>query len=149
MSGPLEMVVVVVASALGLALFVLVMVALGTLIRTLRSARSAIDDLHATAIPLLNDAHEVVLQARTDLGKVDTLLSRADSISGTVDSASKLAYSLFSNPAVKMLAVASGGARALGRLRRGRSGAVGGAAKRRALGRGAAKLESGESTNPQ
>ncbi|MGH9189057.1 MAG: hypothetical protein ACRD0Q_03350, partial [Acidimicrobiales bacterium] len=62
----------------------------------------------------------VVRQATADLSKVDTLLDRASSISGTVDSASRLAYGLFSNPAVKAMALASGGARAFRRLRQSR-----------------------------
>lgn len=132
--GPLEVVALVLGLGLALVLFGFVLFALALLIRTLRSASSAIDDFHAKAIPLLDDVHDVVRQARTDLGKVDTLLTRADSISGTVDSASKLAYSLFSNPAVKALAVASGGARAIGRLRKG-GGAI---SARRAARRGRA-----------
>ncbi|MGQ0744393.1 MAG: hypothetical protein ACT4OS_08685 [Acidimicrobiales bacterium] len=119
MNGALETVVLVLGAMAGAVLFVLVLVALVSLIRTLASARSAIDDFHTRAVPLLDDTHEVVRQAKADLGKVDTLLTRADAISGTVDSASKLAYTLVSNPAVKVLALATGGARAVGRLRRG------------------------------
>lgn len=142
MNGPIEAVVLAVGVALSLVLFGVILLALASLIRTLRSARVAIDDFSAAAIPLLNDAHDVVRQARTDLGRVDTLLTRADSISGTVDSASKLAYSLFSNPAVKALALASGGARAVGRLRRGRS--LPGRRARRALNDGVRHLGPGD-----
>ncbi len=128
--SPIEAGVLVLGVVLGLALFATVMVALASLIRTLGSARKAIDELTSRAIPMLDEAHEVVRLARKDMDKVDTLLTRADSISGTVDSASKLAYSLFSNPAVKALALASGGARAVARLGRNRTGSV------RRLGRG-------------
>jgi len=145
--GPVEVVVLVMAAGFALVLFGIIVFALATLVRTLNSARAAIDDLHAAAIPLLNDAHDVVRQANSDLAKVDTLLTRADSISGTVDSASKLAYSLFSNPAVKALALASGGARAIGRLRRGRRRGLAlgrGRAARRALDDGVHRLGSGD-----
>ena len=46
------------------------------------------------------------------------MLGTAESIGGTVDSASRLAYLLFSNPAIKAVALASGTGRAARRFRR-------------------------------
>ena len=60
--------------------------------------------------------------ASVEIERVDSLLGTAESITGTVDSASRLAYLAFSNPVIKGLAVASGTGRAARSLRRGRKG---------------------------
>jgi hypothetical protein len=59
-----------------------------------------------------------VRRANEDLERVDRVLESVESISVTVDSASRLAYLTFSNPVVKGLAFASGTARAVRRMRR-------------------------------
>jgi uncharacterized protein YoxC len=92
--------------------------AVASLTRTLESARRTLDDVRRVGVPLLEDLHAAVRHAEVDLSKVDNLLERADSISGTVDTASRLAFGLVSNPAVKSMALASGAAKAFGRLRR-------------------------------
>ena len=56
-------------------------------------------------------------QANAELGRVDGLLDKAESIGGTVDSASRLAYLAFSNPVIKGLALATGAAKAAKALR--------------------------------
>lgn len=92
--------------------------ALAALVRTLAVLRVTIDEVRQAGLPLLADLHSAVRQANKELGRMDVLLDRAESISGTVDSASKLAYTAFSSPVVKAMAVATGGARALRRLRK-------------------------------
>jgi hypothetical protein len=62
--------------------------------------------------------HATVRQANSELAKVDTILDRADSIAGTVDSASRLSYRAFSTPLIKTMAFASGSARAFRALRK-------------------------------
>ena len=56
-----------------------------------------------------------------ELERVDILLGTAESISSTVDSASRLAYLAFSNPVIKAIAFASGMAGATRRMRRRRA----------------------------
>lgn len=92
--------------------------ALAALVRTLATLRVTIDEVRQAGLPLLADLHSAVRQANSELGRMDVLLDRAESISGTVDSASRLAYTAFSNPLVKAIALASGGARAFRRLRK-------------------------------
>ena len=92
--------------------------AVGAAVRTLGAMRAAVEDLRRVSIPLLTDLHSAVRKADADLAKVEGLLERADSISGTVDSASHLAYTAFSSPVVKTVALASGVGRAFRRLRR-------------------------------
>jgi hypothetical protein len=110
---------VVIAVASGIAVVGLLF-GIGAVIRTLAVLRVAIEDIHRKTIPLIADAHVAIKQANTDLERVDDLLERATSISTTVDSASRLAYTTFSNPVVKGLALAAGVARAVRRLRRKR-----------------------------
>lgn len=94
-----------------------ILFALGSLIRTLATVREAVVDLHSRAAPLLTDAHKAIRQASTDLDRVDDLLETAHTISSTVDNASRLAYTAFSSPVVKGLALATGVGRAARRIR--------------------------------
>ena len=108
----------IVAAAVSAATIVVLLVVLGSLIRTLRTLRLVLDDLRAETLPLLVDVRSSVGQATTELERVDTLLGTAESISATVDSASRLAYLAFSNPLIKVMAFFAGSTRAFRRLRR-------------------------------
>lgn len=109
-----------VASVAAAVLVVGVLFAVGSLIRTLATVRVAVDDVRRAAVPLLTDVHAAVRQTNGDLVRMEALLETAESVTGTVDSASRLAYAVVSNPLVKILAFFSGSKRALRRLRRGR-----------------------------
>jgi len=109
-----------VAAVAAAVLVIGVLFAVGSLIRTLATARVAIDDIRRAAVPLLTDVHSAVRQTNGDLVRMESLLETAESVTGTVDSASRLAYAVVSNPLVKVLAFASGSTRALRRLRSGR-----------------------------
>lgn len=111
-------VVVAVATAV---LVIGLLIALTALTKTLRLLRTTVDELRLSALPLVADARATVAQASQELERVDTLLGSAESITATVDSASRLAYLAFSNPVIKLLAFGSGTARATRRLRRGRA----------------------------
>jgi hypothetical protein len=67
---------------------------------------------------VVNEMRQAVGQANVELERVDSLLGTAESISTTVDSASRLAYLAFSNPVIKALAFASGTTRAARYFRR-------------------------------
>ena len=99
---------------------VLLVFALGSVLRTLRSLRETVDTLRGETVPVVVELRDTVRQANTDLERVDALLDTAESISGTVDSASRLAYLAFSNPLIKAMAFAAGTGRAARRLRRAR-----------------------------
>jgi hypothetical protein len=98
------------------------LVALGALMRTMAALQTAIEEFRRETVPLMGDIQMTVKQANADLGRVDTLLDRAENISGTVDSASRLAYLAFSNPVVKAMAFGAGTARAVRRFRKQRNG---------------------------
>ena len=110
---------VVVAVASGMALVVLIW-AVVSLNRTLGDMRGAIEDLRRETLPVVTEMRSTVSQANVELERVDNLLGTAESISSTVDSASRLAYLAFSNPVIKAIAFASGTSRAAKRFRRNR-----------------------------
>lgn len=97
---------------------VLLAVFLVTITRTLGKVREAVDLLRTETVPVMNELGETVRSANAELERVDGILGTAESISGTVDSASRLAYLAFSNPVIKGLALATGTGRAARRFRR-------------------------------
>jgi hypothetical protein len=115
---------VIVACASVAALLVL-LYAIRALAITLQALRRTIDDLRRETLPVVAELRSAAQQANNELARVDTLLGTAESISATVDSASRLAYLAFSNPLIKTLAFASGTGRAARRLRRARENGAG------------------------
>ncbi|HEX2701513.1 MAG TPA: DUF948 domain-containing protein [Acidimicrobiales bacterium] len=107
-----------IASLAALVLAVGSLFALASLSRTLRSARGAVEELRREAVPLLANLRVTIDQANAELVRVDGVMERAESISSTVDSASRLAYLAFGNPIIKAMAIAAGTSRAARRLRR-------------------------------
>src|SRR5207237_171714 len=78
------------------------------LLRTLRTLLAAIEQLRSELVPLAGQWRRTVDQANSELSRVDGLLETAESVSATVDSASRLAYMAFSNPVIKAIALGSG-----------------------------------------
>lgn len=99
---------------------VLLGVGLVSIARTLKDVRRAVEMLNTETLPVVVELGDTVRGTNAELERVDRLLGRAESISGTVDSASRLAYLAFSNPVIKVLALASGTGRAARSLRKDR-----------------------------
>jgi hypothetical protein len=98
---------------------VMVMLAVvGYLVRTMRVLRTLADDLRRESLELLAEMRTAVGLANGELERADSLLGTAESISATVDSASRLAYLTLSSPVVKVLAFGKGTRKAAQRLRR-------------------------------
>lgn len=100
---------------------VVVMLLLGVvwyLARTMRLLRAGADDLRRESLELLTEMRAAVGMANQELERADGLLGTAESISATVDSASRLAYMTVANPVVKVLAFGKGTRKAARRLRR-------------------------------
>jgi hypothetical protein len=93
------------------------LVALMALARTLRTLREGVEDLRREAVPAVDEMRQTVHQARDELDRLDSLINTAETISQTVDAASRLAYLTFSNPAVKALSIGTGVGKAVRRLR--------------------------------
>ena len=88
-----------------------------TLLRTLRSMRAVVEDLHREAAPLLAGLEGDARKASQGLDRVGDLVGAAESVTRRVDGASRLAYATFSNPVVKVLAVGHGVSRVSRKLR--------------------------------
>ncbi|HEX9530864.1 MAG TPA: hypothetical protein VF954_06990, partial [Acidimicrobiales bacterium] len=95
----------VVGSVLGVVVAVALLVFLVSVTRTLQAVRASVEELRRETLPILGELRTTVGSANAELVRVDTLLTSAESISSTVDSASRLAYLAFSNPVIKTLAV--------------------------------------------
>ena len=96
---------------------VLLAVAMIALVRTLRAMRDVAHLLRTETVPVLDDLRETVDVANLEIERLDRLVTTAESVTGTVDSASRLAYVAMANPVIKGVAFASGTARAARRLR--------------------------------
>lgn len=99
---------------------VLLAFGLVSIAKTLKEVRIAVELLRTETVPMVVGLGDTVRNANAELERVDVLLGTAESISGTVDSASRLAYLAFSNPVIKALALASGTGRAARSFRRKR-----------------------------
>lgn len=109
-------VVLAAASGFGLALLLWACV---SLLGAVRDLRAAVVELRDEALPVVASMRRTLDEAEVELDRVDSLLGAAESVSATVDSASKLAYSAFSSPVIKALAFANGTGKAAKRLRAG------------------------------
>ena len=98
-------VVVAVASAVAVVVLLWAVVALT---RTMATCADRVEELRSEALPVVAELRSTVGQANAELERVDTLLGTAESVTATVDSASRLAYLAFSNPVIKALAFATG-----------------------------------------
>ncbi|HVX16948.1 MAG TPA: hypothetical protein VHA73_02860 [Acidimicrobiales bacterium] len=102
----------------GTAVAVAVLVwAIGSLLRAARRLRAAAERLDRHAEELVAALGDTVAGADAQVDRLDAVLSSAESITGTVDAASRLAYRAVSNPVIKTMALASGTSRAAKRLR--------------------------------
>ena len=93
-----------------------------SLVRTLRTLLAAIEDLRREVLPLAGQWRQTVEVANGELTRLDGVITTAESVGSTVDSASRLAYLALSNPVIKALAFGSGTARAVRAFRRPRDG---------------------------
>ncbi len=109
--------IVAIASVVAVVLLGVGLVSIG---KTLKEVRAAVELLRTETVPVVQDLGDAVRSANSELERVDGLLGTAESISGTVDSASRLAYLAFSNPVIKVLALATGTGRAARALRKKR-----------------------------
>lgn len=100
---------------------VLLGVGLVSITKTLKAVREAVELLRTETVPVMEELGETVRSANDELERLGGVLTTAESIGGTVDSASRLAYLAFSNPVIKTMALASGTTRAARRFRRVRN----------------------------
>lgn len=104
------------AAAVSGAVALVALVVVVVLTRRLHELRDMVRDLRSETVPLVRDARVVVDQAATEMLRVGDVLSSSEAVTGTVDSASRLAYRAFANPVVKVVAFRTGVSSALRRL---------------------------------
>ena len=117
-STELAALIVAIASVVAV---VLLAVALVSITKTLKAVRQTVELLRTETVPVMVEMGDTVRNANVELERLGNVLGTAESIGGTVDSASRLAYLAFSNPVIKTMAVASGTSRAARRFRRNRA----------------------------
>jgi hypothetical protein len=91
-------------------------VAVALLNRRTSDLKRLVEDLRRETVPLVRQARVVVEEAATEMVRVGDVLGSAESVSATVDSASRLTYRVFANPVVKVLAYSTGAGTALKRM---------------------------------
>lgn len=111
-----EVTAVIVAVTAGVALTVLVFVVI-RLLRTVRELTATVESLRLESVAVVEELREASRIARAEQGRIDNLLRSAESVSGTVDSATRLAYLTMGSPVVKGLALATGANQAYRRFR--------------------------------
>ena len=109
---------VVVASAATFAVALLLWACV-SLLGAVRELRAAVRQLREEALPVVTAMQRTVTEASAELDRVDTLLGAAETVSATVDSATRLAHTAFSSPVIKALAFANGTGKAAKRLKAG------------------------------
>jgi predicted PurR-regulated permease PerM len=115
MSGS-EVAAVVVAVTAGVALTVLVVV-LVHLLRTVRRLQDTVEELRVESLAAVEQLEEAARATNQERERVDNLLRSAESLTDTVDSATRLAYLTVGSPVVKGLALATGANQAYRRFR--------------------------------
>jgi len=90
------------------------------LLRTVRELRHEAEALAEEAQRLLDEVAETARQAGAEVQRVDRMVASAEAISEAVGSASRLVGGAVAEPVIKAVAFASGLARVVQALRRGR-----------------------------
>ena len=87
------------------------------LAQSVHELSAGLDGLRQQTLPLLADTRSALRRAEGVNRRADALIDTATSITGTVDAATRLAYSVVSNPLVRVLSFFTGTRRTAKRLR--------------------------------
>ncbi len=114
----------IVVTILSLVMVAVLVVAVQSMVRTLRELRLTVDELRGSTLPMVADLRTTVAKAGSDLERVDGIIDRAERITTTVDNASRLTYKAMAPPLIKTISLLAGAGRATRRLRWGRSSRI-------------------------
>ena len=101
-------VVVLVAAVVACVAAIVGVAAAVVLVGQVRRLERGIEALRGEAVPLVAEASQAVDHASSEMARVEAVLEDTESVTATVDSASKLAQRAFANPVVKVLAFRPG-----------------------------------------
>jgi hypothetical protein len=106
--------------ALGVAIVGLVVVAMAvqSLITTLRSLRTTVEDLRVETLSAVAELRATVALANGEIERVDSLLDTAETVGARVEATSRLAWLVMRNPLVKLASVSVATDRTARRLSR-------------------------------
>ncbi len=107
----------VIVAVVCLATVAVLTVAIVSLVRSLRELHGVVDELRASALPMVDDLRATVAHADAELSRVDGVIGRAERVAVTVDHASRLTHKAFAPPLIKGLSLVSGAGHAGRRLR--------------------------------
>lgn len=110
-------VVVLIAAVVACMGALVCLVAAVVLVGAVRRFERGVESLRSETVPLVSDAREAMDHATSELARVEAVLEGTESVTTTVDSASRLAQRAFTNPVVKVLALRAGAASGLRQLR--------------------------------
>lgn len=103
-----------------LALVIFLAITLVKLHGTLTSLQSMVDDLHRSAVPVLEELRETVTTLNVEMDRVDGILASAESVASSASNVAGLVNQTVSNPLVKGLAFLAGVGAGARRLKRSR-----------------------------
>jgi thymidine phosphorylase len=86
-------------------------------VRAVRDLRVTVEALRLESQAVVEELQEAVRGTNAELARIDNVLQAAESVTDTLDSASRLAYLTVGSPVVKGLAMATGANQAYRRFR--------------------------------
>jgi hypothetical protein len=98
----------IVLAVVCLAATVVLVLAVQSLVRTMRDLREVVDELRAETLPM-------VAELRSGVERVDGVIATAERITDTVDAASRLTSRALTPPLIKTVSIMAGARRALHR----------------------------------
>lgn len=110
-------VVVLVAAVVACVAAAVVLTAAVVLVGQVRRIERGIEDLRAEAVPLVRDARAAAAHASSEMARVDAVLADTETVTATVDAATRLAQRALARPVVKALALHAGTVGGLRKLR--------------------------------
>lgn len=110
-------VVVLVAAVVACVAAAVVLSAAVVLVSQVRRLERGIEALRGETVPLVHNAREVTGKAASELARVEAVLADTESVTATVDAATRFAQRVVAVPLFKVLALRAGTAGGFRRLR--------------------------------
>ena len=110
-----------IAVGLAVVLCAILLVALGSILQTLRASRRILAALEQQVIPLVDELAATVERAGAEVDHLDEVLGSVTAVSRTLEDASQAASNAVTAPVVKVLALSAGTRSAYQRFRHRRS----------------------------
>ncbi len=110
-----------IAVGVAIALCMVLLVALGAVLQTLRASRATLATLNDRLVPLVDELTRTVERAGAEVDHIDEVLGSVTAVSRTLEDASQAASTAVTAPVVKVLAISAGTRSAYRRFRHRRS----------------------------